>query len=275
MGYGDNIMATGWARGMAARGRRLALGDGRQIRWDYLSEEIFQNNPNLARPGEEGRGDLEWLAYYRGNRLYARHDTGAHRWVWNMEFRPPVGEFFFSAEEESFAAQCGRDFVVIEPTVPAHKSCAPNKQWSPQRFYEVAKLLRRQDVPLRQFEGPNLSSAQYLPYAERIKTPTFRMAVAALSRARLYVGPEGGLHHAAAALGVPAVVIFGGFIPPQVTGYEGHENVSSSGHACGSLRNCEHCRRAMDEITVDRVMSSVNKLLKRSSNRKEPSDAVT
>ena len=35
----------------------------------------------------------------------------------------------------------------------------------------------------------------------------------------LYLGPEGGFAHAAAALSKPGVVIYGGWIPPQVIGY--------------------------------------------------------
>jgi hypothetical protein len=31
MGYGDELMATGMARGAAARGKRVAFGDGQRI----------------------------------------------------------------------------------------------------------------------------------------------------------------------------------------------------------------------------------------------------
>ena len=43
----------------------------------------------------------------------------------------------------------------------------------------------------------------------------------------LFLGHEGGFAHAAAALSKPAVVIYGGWIPPEVTGYEFHENIYS------------------------------------------------
>jgi hypothetical protein len=55
----------------------------------------------------------------------------------------------------------------------------------------------------------------------------------ASSGAALLISPEGGLHHAAAALGVRAVVIFGGFISPATTGYELHTNLFTGGQACG------------------------------------------
>ena len=78
-----------------------------------------------------------------------------------------------------------------------------------------------------------------------------------LSRARSALIPEGGLHHGAAALGVPAVVLFGGFIPPAVTGYADHANFTGGATACGSLNKCLHCRDALEKITVEEVYNAV------------------
>src|SRR5262249_3229320 len=85
---------------------------------------------------------------------------------------------------------------------------------------------------------------------------TFRDALCVLSLARLYIGPEGGLHHAAAALGVPAVVIFGGFNSPKATGYAWHSNIVAPGEPCGTVAYCLHCRDAMKSITVERVLNA-------------------
>ena len=86
----------------------------------------------------------------------------------------------------------------------------------------------------------------------------FREAIATMSLARLYIGPEGGLHHAAAALGVDAIVIMGGFIPPSVIGYPDHINLTGGAlDACGNTEPCVHCRNAMSRISVDEVFSYV------------------
>ena len=58
-----------------------------------------------------------------------------------------------------------------------------------------------------------------------IETADFRAACAALAGARAAVLPEGGLHHAAAALDIPAVVIFGAMTSPANTGYASHVNL--------------------------------------------------
>ena len=53
----------------------------------------------------------------------------------------------------------------------------------------------------------------------------FREACAVLNKSDLYVGPEGGFGHAAAALRKKAVLYFGGWIDPEVIGYNFHKNI--------------------------------------------------
>ena len=53
----------------------------------------------------------------------------------------------------------------------------------------------------------------------------FRLACALLKEVDFYVGPEGGFGHVAAALNKKAVLYFGGWISPDVIGYEFHENI--------------------------------------------------
>lgn len=256
MGLGDNLMATGMARGAASRGKRIAFGDGHKIIWDPHSQQVFRNNPNVAPPGSEGAADLDWIAFYKGHRLYNKPKAG--RWLWNMEFRPKPGEMFFDEAELALAERCGSGFVVIEPNVPAKKTVAPNKTWPFERYQLVATRLRTAGYKVCQF---TYSGARRLSDVTSISSPNFRSALAVLARAALYVGPEGGLHHGAAAVGIDAVVLFGGFIPPQVTGYDTHINLTGGATACGSLRRCVHCQRAMRMITVQEVEAACLKLL--------------
>src|SRR3954469_20507783 len=118
MGLGDNLMASGFAKGAAKRGKRIAFGDGNKILWDQHSEQIFRGNPNIAPPGSEGSSDLEWIPFYKGNRIYNTHDRNKERWIWNYDFKPVPGEMFFHEKELKFAKQFGKGFILIEPHVP-------------------------------------------------------------------------------------------------------------------------------------------------------------
>jgi ADP-heptose:LPS heptosyltransferase len=143
--------------------------------------------------------------------------------------------------------------VVIEPTVKDMGACVgANKQWPIERYLRVAAGLA-DDGEFPVSLGPTRGGWDVLP---RVITETFRDALCVLSLARLYIGPEGGLHHAAAALGVPAVVIFGGFSSPAATGYPWHVNIAAPGKPCGSTAYCAHCRDAMAAITVERVLEA-------------------
>lgn len=261
MGFGDEIIGSGLARGAAARGKRIAFGDGRQIIWSTNAFAIFRGNPNVAPPGTGGEG-IEWIHHYPGNRMYNMRDAKGSRWIWNYSFRVTPGELFFDAIEDKFAAcvfpEDDRD-IVIEPNVLLRKPWAQNKNWP--HYQPVADALRHAGHRVVQFEYPEM--AKRLQRVELFKSAANpRLAMAALSRARLYIGPEGGMHHAAAALGVPAVVIFGGFAPPSVLGYDGHINLTGGAEsACGLQRPCDHCAAALDAIKPDDVITAAERLL--------------
>lgn len=258
MGLGDNLMATGFAKGAAERGKRIAFGNGETIIWDQYSEQIFRDNPNIAIPGSEGASDLEWVPFYKGNRLYNRHDYSANKWIWNYDFKAIPGEMFFTDKELKFAKKFGKDFILIEPSVPDYKGCAPNKTWPANRYINVVQMLKARGHSVKQFSH----NGRPLPGVEYIQAPSFRYALAIMAQAALYIGPEGGLHHGAAAVGIPAVVIFGGFIPPQVTGYDFHTNLTgNSEEACGSLTPCQHCRSAMEKIGSKDVYRAAKEIL--------------
>lgn len=91
------------------------------------------------------------------------------------------------------------------------------------------------------------------------ETGEFRTALALLARSAGFIGTDGGLHHAAAALGLPAVVLWGGYSSPDILGYPFHRNIhhAHSESPCGRLEPCEHCRAAMARITIDEVASAV------------------
>jgi ADP-heptose:LPS heptosyltransferase len=182
------------------------------------------------------------VGFYRGSRIYNYHDTEKHRWVWNYKHRPIPGEIFLLAEERKFAESFGTGFILVEPNVPSWKPSAVNKQWPRQNWVELVERLRKY-------------GHQVIEIGDGLKAPDFRHALAVMERAALYIGPEGGLHHGAAAVGTKAVVLFGSWIPPQVTGYDMHVNIST-GLACGSLKPCQHCVEGMQRISVDSVFHS-------------------
>jgi hypothetical protein len=288
MGYGDELMAIGdaWRIHRAdPRRRRVAIGDGRELRVDY---PCLREGLSFIATLEDLRADpeLPWVISYRGFRPYHDHaamrrlyraqhpwrsrlrwrvddvdlvgETG--RYCFDLAYRPTPAPLVLSdAERDAVQAWSGRRFVLMEPNTKAEAS--PGKQWPFERYAEVARQLAGAIEVLQiGAEGSRL-----LPGVARAPTQRFRDSLPLLKAARLYIGAEGGLHHAAAAMGTPAVVLFGGYTPPQVTGYDFHVCLTgNSTGACGVHdRRCPHCEAAMAAITPDEVVGHARRLLDR------------
>lgn len=189
--------------------------------------------------------------------MYGTYANG--RWTFKDCTWAP-GEFFFDEEELEFAQRHMTLSIVIEPRVKMMGACAgDNKRWPADRYHAVAKLLEKSGWECVQLVPPE--AGPLLPGIKSIRTPSFRHAAAMLTRAKLYIGPEGGLHHATAAVGKPAVVLFGGFNTPRSTGYATHYNITVGDEPCGRSARCEHCIAAMNSITVERVLIGAMEML--------------
>ena len=247
---GDELIASGQARKMQqAHPGKVVIQDRNGA---HREHEMWANNPRIARRSDR-LFKPQYLVNGPGVRPYIATKS-PDRWGWR-EWECPVGEIYFSADELAFAMECSPG-VVIEPN--NKQKASPNKDWGFERWRELALLMIGAGIRPWQI-GPN--GARVLPGARMICTPTFRLGCAVLAKAKACVLPEGGLHHAAAALGVPAIVIFGGFISPKQTGYATQTNLFTGGAPCGMRIPCEHCAEAMAAITPRMVMDELAKLL--------------
>lgn len=253
MGWGDELMVTGTARVMQESDpRRVRVVYENPNRWP----DAFLNNPRLAQQSE--RGDFQAL-YPRQNYLrpYMTSKTPA-QWGWKA-YTPPRGELYLTAPEKEFGKQyVGR--IIVEPHIKPGAS--PNKQWGWVRWNKLAWLLRNKGITVTQM---GLPGTPVLEGAELIITRNLRHAAAVMANARAVVLPEGGLHHTAAVFKVPAVVIYGGFISPAVTGYAGQVSLFANDEAhplgCGMRVACEHCKAAMAAIKPEAVALALGDLI--------------
>jgi hypothetical protein len=87
------------------------------------------------------------------------------------------------------------DFAVMHPF-----ASSPAKRWPLAKFHEVAAGM---EMPVRWCAGPS----EELPEAVRIDD-LYELACW-LAGARVYIGNDSGISHLAAAMGAPAIVLFG------------------------------------------------------------------
>lgn len=253
MGLGDELMASGQARAEHIRtGKRVQIiGRDGLPRW----HDLWTGCNYIALPGDVG--DFARVTNGPGLRPYHAAKSGTH-WTYNPSFRPTPAEIHLTPAEEAFGREhAGR--IIIEPHLKPKAS--PNKQWGWVRWNRLAYLAYGAGLRVTQL-GP--AGVEPVDEADFIVTPTFRHAVAVLKYARAAVLPEGGLHHAAAAVGLRAVVIFGGFTPVQITGYDTHINLGASfDDACGMRQPCTHCERWMARIEPADVLGHLMRILDR------------
>ena len=272
--------------------------------WSVEQEIIFRHNPKIT----EGRKvnlkePCVWVKNYAGSRPYFT-DVGLNG-VWPKkykfkDFQASPGEFFFSEEEEKkyeeFKSKYS-DCILLNPAIK-NGLCEGNKDWGIKKWQKLAERLGGEGHGLVQSTHGNAGVAQEFFPNERTNNPllllynsrgmvfadtySFRDMVQLIRATKLCVTTEGAVHHAAAAVGKPAVVIFGGRMSPKMLGYESHHNlyvelemaideqlagsqhnrVSKAASPCGMHDPCAHCRECMDRITVDMVIESVSEALR-------------
>lgn len=245
---------------VTGRVRELQELDPRKVKIEYEKprwHDAWKDNPRIVHPGEKCDDFQTYHPRTNYLRPYMTAKT-ADRWTWK-EYGPPRGELYLR-DVELKMGEMFPDRIILEPLLKPGAS--PNKQWPFGHWKELARLLELDG------EVAQLAPAEprRLPEAEFIWTRSMRLAASVMKTARLAILPEGGLHHVAAAMGTKAIVIFGGYISPKVTGYKEHVNlfVESNEHplGCGWRVPCTHCVNAMRSITPEEVYAKAKELLK-------------
>lgn len=280
MGYGDRLMAIGDALVLHQAGAaKVAVGDGQKVDWDDLCEglDFLADQAHV-----EAHPETPWVISHSSNRPYIDYEAMRrciHRnghlaakdlrrkdlpkllghYIWNWDYGASPARVAFRPEEQALIDSFSKTpYVVVEPFIK--RRAPPNKQWPVERMQQVVDALA-ETIRVVQVSAPE--NPAILRHVIKVRPTSFRQAMAYVAGASLYIGPEGGLHHAAAAVGTPAIVLFGGYISPKTTGYEGH--VALTGGAtrfCGTKRQvCPHCAEAMARITPDRVVAEARRLL--------------
>lgn len=223
-----------------------------QPRW----HPIWDGNPIIATPAAVAQGErVQRLTSGPNCRPYIVYpftkDTG---WTFNKAFRCrdyPARIYLTDAERQRGirALETYGPYVLIEPHTK-HK----NFRWPFDRWAQLVAAC------------PDLTFVQHMhrestpiPGA-RYEVATFREACGLATCADVYVRSESGMCHAAGALGVWQVTLFGGCMDPFVMGGYPKQAIIAEASAespCGMWWPCVHCEHAMSRITVGHVVTTL------------------
>jgi len=170
---------------------------------------------------------------------------------------PEPMEIFFSEEEEYERDLLKkRRFILVNPH--QKPKAPPNKTWPFEYFQEVVNSLRddHEIIQLKEHHGQSslLNATSY--------APTLRQLAVYISSAVLVVSGEGLFHHLSAAFQTPTVVLFGGFVSPDVTGYDYQQSIYvQDKNVLGVREATEAGRNIMLSITPELVLNLAEDLL--------------
>jgi hypothetical protein len=250
MGFGDVLMSMGEARALHKQTKQPVMIVGRDGR--PIASDLFAGIPYIIQKPTKS-GPFQRIMNGPGVRPYIAGKT-EERWSWRR-YKPQPAQLVFTDSELEFAERY-RGRVMIEPNTKAIGH--GNKAWPSERWTELVAQLQTDGVPLVQC----LPDGHTMPLTDtHALTPSFRYAAAVLSVCRALVATEGGLMHAAAAVGVPGVILWSEFISPETTGYDMHRNLRHAGKPCGMRVDCDSCRRSMEFISVTEVVTNLKEIL--------------
>lgn len=281
MGLGDDIMITYLAKLEKEKfpDRQIVIGDfSKKVAYHSI---IYENNPNITDPRIIDRSKpIHYIDYHPGNRPYVdREKSTADNWFWNYNFAPKPGNLYFSLFEKNEAKKILKDAIFFwkknnlknfKGIIFLESSSSKfndkqfskkhlNKDWSYDNWLNLSKKLTKDYLVIQSIH----KETKKLPDVFYCKK-NFRISCAVINEVNLYVGPEGGFGHAAAALNKKAVIYFGGWIHPKITGYNFHNNiyVDINGSPCGSMTYlCEHCNESRNRITPEFFFKEIKKEL--------------
>jgi len=252
MSYGDEIMALGRAEVVySILGKSVAIcgvsGNPRNHPVWKNHPAVDSNSPLHIVDGPSARPYI--LRWSRNPGLTI---------VWNTKYRARAGHIRLTAQEQAEALCLIPEvpFAIVEPIV--RKPGSQNKDWGFERWEKVVK-----DFPIPVYQFDPDGKTKILPEVTAINSPSFRIAAGIVKHASLVMTVNGGTHHMAASMNTPAVVVFGGFADPKITGYTYQRNfyVDLPESPCGRYYPCEHCKKAMSMIKPEEVRQAALEML--------------
>lgn len=189
-------------------------------------------------------------------------------------FSPPA--LYLEPEEVDGAAQFLQeiDLPGEGPWVGLSPGAAygPAKRWPPERFAALGETLQqefgarlvllggKEERPVADLVKEHLQK----PVVDLVGRTTLRQALGVLSQLRLLVTNDSGLMHAAAALSVPLVALFGSTDPVATGPFSARATVIRHPWPCSPCfkRTCEAGYACLNAITVDEVMTAARNHLR-------------
>lgn len=179
-----------------------------------------------------------------------------------------VGEFYLTSQEEQQAEKLLRSsglghFVAIDSDTK-EEWFGRLRTWPFERWQLFANQWRAAMPGLPLVQVGVEKSKRLSGVVDLCGKTSLREAAWILKRSCLFVGSDGALMHAAAALGVRSLILWSGVNLPGFLGYPEQQRVlfaNAPCAPCGNLGWCDFSHRCMLDLTVEDVLFQARQLL--------------
>jgi len=203
-------------------------------------------------------GPMKYLDYYRG--INPRKHILALLAEEVGLCIPPLEPLLFLTDKERAAVlpESTKPWLAIQST--GLETWTENKNWGAFKFDAVAKIIGRRYSLVQLGAAGDPALGVDLNLCGKIQP---RQAAALLGSCAGFIGQVGYLMHAAAAMKVPSVIIYGGFEAPWQSGYAQNINIYNPVPCapCWLAASCPHDRACLEAITVDGVVDALARLM--------------
>lgn len=265
MGLGDDMMWLGEAAEVHKQNPDAVIHDGRE------HSPMWKGHDWVVAPDYNGpKKKIKVPRKPGGNRWYIE-GWGPGKIIYK-DYQPKPAPYIVSKEEleraDDILKQHGvnKQFAIVNPDTK-NTTLSTNKDWGFNRWQELTNLLSDHIQVVRVKPGKSVNDVSgHVEYGQKmldnainIVEDDVRIAFAIMSLSSAIVTSEGGVHHFAAAVQVPAFVIYGGVIHPDQTGYTGRDQTYYfvGDKPCGSQVQCNHCKDAMAAIKPQMIYEDV------------------
>ena len=160
---------------------------------------------------------------------------------------PDLGTYYYPTPDERSKARLirppsSRPLLVVHPF--SGFFAARSKQWDFRHWKRFLELIPPEIETIRFGDVEDPATPTERPNHREVVGMDLRLTAAILQSADAFVGQDSGLAHLATALRVPSVVLFTGYVPPEVFGYEQNVNlVPDLPYApCWAKDGCAPCK---------------------------------
>lgn len=276
MGLGGHLMWTATARELFKRTNLKCLPiETHSAAIRMIDSPVFYNNPHFVQPGEKFEYVIP-LVLNDPSTNYCKKDTptkATHRHDRHIieQYCEQFGiqnpdlkcEIFLSESEkiflDDFRLSFGNDeYIVIEPHTKDEYTV--NKTYPFEKWQKVVDEISKYKKIVQVGQKTDKVLKGCLDLTGKT---SFREACSIISDSRLFIGPEGGLMHAANSVGIKSLIVITGFIHPRMTCYKENINIwiGKQHGPCGLKVECEKCKNECSEHNPDTIVELAKKEL--------------